>query len=604
MSFLLFSIGVQYLGIDLGSEYLKMAESTILGEPKMKFNPNGKNFRGAVAARKIKFVNEYNSTEYLSSAEVRFGNAALKTLKAHPEFGHEYLARAFGRSNSTFHSSSVFSPYESMKLLLQDVSNTFTYEPDVIFAVPFYWTSIMRQEIASAANNAGMKVLHIVDDKDAVASHYGAINYQKYNANPRNVLFVDIGSTSVKAYGYVFSNRGNYSFANETGTSWSETTGSYYFAKGISAARKISMKKATAFFAEKQPSQYFDNISEPVHEMINVVSQAAEQMKNYLQQHKGSGNSGEIDEIQVFGGSSRISFFNKLITKATGCKNVLHEFNPNEAIAKGIIYLRQMIDGSLTCPTLHVDQHPSSSIFVESGGKTDLYCRSGSSCSSPVRLYNVPNTTEFLYVAVTSDDLPEGAANVQYIIRYSNYSNATDISDKSFIEVHLKVPSTEVQGLRYCTNNTHCVPIYGTVIPVSPSQQPLHSNFTDAFIESKKFVKVQRSEVLKVETMVNQIYSDVQKKLSEKGLNEESVPVEVFSTLKKYMKMVEEGSLNNLSLEQLKDAQTDLKINSKHLLEAVEKLKGKKSKKSDKSKQQTDDIFNDLKNDLDDEKDL
>ena len=104
--------------------------------------------------------------------------------------------------------------------------------------------------------------------------------------------------------------------------------------------------------------------------------------------------------------------------------------------------------------------------------------------------------------------------------------------------------------------------------------------------------------------MVNQIYSDVQKKLSEKGLNEESVPVEVFSTLKKYMKMVEEGSLNNLSLEQLKDAQTDLKINSKHLLEAVEKLKGKKSKKSDKSKQQTDDIFNDLKNDLDDEKDL
>ena len=39
----LFGVCVQYIGMDLGSEYIKTAESTIIGEPKMKFSPNGGN---------------------------------------------------------------------------------------------------------------------------------------------------------------------------------------------------------------------------------------------------------------------------------------------------------------------------------------------------------------------------------------------------------------------------------------------------------------------------------------------------------------------------------------------------------------------------------
>lgn len=602
MSIIFFCLGIQYLGIDIGSEYIKAAESTVLGEPKMRFNPNGQNYRAAAAVRKQKFVEEYKTNEDLTAAELRFGNAALKTLKAHPESGFEYLSRAFGRVNTSFHTSTLFSTQEMMSLFLQDLGNTLTIDPDVIMAVPSYWTQSMRNELNFACENAGIKLVNIMDDKDAVAAHYAAINFNKYVNTSKNVLFVDIGSTSVKAYGYIFLSDGTNSFANETGTAWSEQTGSYFFAKSIAEAKKLSMKKAFKFFAEKSPSQYFSNISEPVHEMISVVQSASDSMKSFLKNVRLPGNSQQIDEVQVFGGSSRLSLFNKLIAKASGCQNVLHEFNPNEAIAKGIIYLRQMIDGSSTVPACRINNLPTQSIYVEAGGKMGQYCQNGAVCSSPIRLYNVTTDTEYVRVFINDDEIPEGTGKVQFIARLTNYTNITDVTDKTYLEVFFRPPSVEIQGIRFCYNSSKCIALSGETLSVPHIEAAKSANFTLAYLDAKKNVKAQRLEMQRVEQMINNIYGKVLKGLEKKGLTEESIPVETISTLKRYMKMVEDGTINNMSIDQLKDAQTDLKINSKYLLEAVEKLKGNKKAKEEQTKKETDDIFNDLKNEFEDDK--
>ena len=187
----LFAITLNIYGIDLGSEYLKVAETTLVGEPKMKFTPDGKNFRGAVAYRKPQFIENFNSSVPISKAELRFGEQALKTLKNKPENGISYLSRAVVRnSSSPFQTSKLLSAKELMSIYLQNFMNSLPTKLPVVFAVPSYWTRAMKYEFNEICRSAEVEVRDIMEDSVAVASHYASINYKKINQS-RSVLFVD-----------------------------------------------------------------------------------------------------------------------------------------------------------------------------------------------------------------------------------------------------------------------------------------------------------------------------------------------------------------------------------------------------------------------------
>lgn len=593
----LFGICVQYIGMDLGSEYIKTAESTIMGEPKMKFSPNGGNFRAAAAVRKPKIVEEYNASTDIEKAELRFGTNALKTLKQHPEFGFEYLPRAVGRANTTFHTSTVFSAQEMMALYLQDYAQQFTTTPEIIMSVPAYWTSQMRSELSSICRSAEIPLVNIIDDKTAVASHYAAVNYRKFKDQSRNVIFVDAGATSMKVYGYIFGTNGQYSYANETVYTWTEKGGTYHFAKKIADAKQLSMKKAMKYFQEKKPNMYINNVSEPSREIIRALADAYESFTSFLQAETIPNNSGKIDEVQVFGGAAKNDLITKAIKRTLNQTKLYYEFNQNEAIAKGIVYRRSMAEGTASVPPCVVNNVPTTDLLLATDNASYYYCQRTGGCRSPIVIANETNTTT-LRVVVPKDQTPEGANQLQF---YCTMDNLTDfvipeeLKNMSALgEIYFRAPLPEITGIRWCINGT-CQPIAATKYSIPILDNPKQLNFTLATIEANKNKRLFMIEYTHVSELITSIKTKIDQKLDSKNLSYEDIPSDLMITFNKYLKMLEDGSLMQKTIEGLRDAQTDLKINSKHLLSAVNKLKSKKKSK----KVDSDDIFNDLKNDLD-----
>ena len=76
----------------MGSQYLKLAESTISGEPKsIRDSENLASFPSAVATKKN--IDMSTITDKLQDFPILFGSRALKILKTRPQNGIEFLPR-------------------------------------------------------------------------------------------------------------------------------------------------------------------------------------------------------------------------------------------------------------------------------------------------------------------------------------------------------------------------------------------------------------------------------------------------------------------------------------------------------------------------------
>ena len=594
-------LNVQYLGIDFGSEYIKTAESTISGEPKMRFSPSGQNYRAAAAARKPQFVTGYNSSISPEQAQMRYGQSALSILKKHPESGYEFLPRVIGRFNTSFHTSNIFSSQELMVLYLQNFMKSYTAIPTVIGAVPSYWTHQMKMELASIIRVADIPFNGLIEDKTAVANHYAVINHKKFVNQSRNVLFVDVGATSVKAYGYIFNTNGTHSFANETVYEWSENSGSYFFAKKISEARHISMKKAQRFFRERSSSEYIDDIKVPLEEFISVLNRSVQSFKEVLEFGKiFPGNSKVIDEVQVFGGASKVDVITKAIKQVVNDTKILYEFNQNEAIAKGIIYQQALHDQTIQAEPVIVNNVPTATLLLATDTKFYIYCRKSVGCQSPLIFSDDANTTTLRIIA-HHEHRPEGCLPIQEYIELTNLTALPiphdDYNTSISGQVFLRMPFPEITYTRWCLNDT-CYPIQGERLNIPKAADEISSNYSIAATELNKNQRVRMGLYKHVEEMISSTKEEIDQKLESKGLVYEDIPADVVFTLNKYLKKLEDGSLMESSAEALHDAETDLKINSKYVIDAVNRLKPKKNVEKDSS---ADDIFNDLKNDYENE---
>jgi len=166
-------------------------------------------------------------------------------------------------------------------------------------------------------------------------------------------------------------------------------------------------------------------------------------------------------------------------------------------------------------------------------------------------------------------------------------------------EIYLNRPLPEINGVRWCINGT-CTPIEATKYAIPMLEKPYNLNFTLASIENNKNKRLFMIEFSHVEDLITSVKTKLDQKLEAKGLTYEDVPSDLMLTFNKYLKMLEDGTLMQKTIEGLHDAQTDLKINSKYLLDAVSKLKSKNKSK----KQDSDNIFDDLKKDVEKDSEL
>jgi molecular chaperone DnaK (HSP70) len=189
MLFLLaaFSSSHGLVGIDLGTEFLKVAISQPDGHARMHRFPqsagahsNGISWPAAIAYKTNGTIKRI-TREDANFTESVTGGQALSRLRSDPSTGYRYPARALNRNTTDFLTTTLADPLESLAILLIE---TLTQLPQVssgiAIAVPFFWSREIRQSIANAVHLSRIRLLSIIDNSTAVAALYGEMKYSRY----------------------------------------------------------------------------------------------------------------------------------------------------------------------------------------------------------------------------------------------------------------------------------------------------------------------------------------------------------------------------------------------------------------------------------------
>lgn len=502
---LLCSFGAAFImSIDFGSQYLKIAESTFSGIPQMVKVDTLVSIPTAITLKKP--INMTNIPDKFDEIPVKFRNKALYTLKKHPELGYEFLLRVVGRNETEFHTSQYLQPMEAFATYITDL--VFTINKGVAYTVviPSYWAPPQREFVQTAFKIYNLPVEAIIDDATALASLYGATRYTRYQKKSHNVMFVDVGATSLKVIGLTFQWQGESSIANETVNEFSEKVGGYYFAKAISESRNISMKKAYKILKFSDPESYKEEIKNITSTMRKVLVDCADKLRVRTNNTQYPKNSFDIDEVQLIGGASAPRFIAELVRNATGAKDVRKDFNAAEAIATGGVYFTQAARGTTADPPTKLSRLTPLSIDVRCGNVTARACQKGANCKETV--YISSRGCDRIDVTAPAWILPEGSPTT---LNSYELVNMTDFYVGRYdlgIGYVMIDPPDRVKGVSWCRNQT-CAPIAAkwesAVNPAVSGAMP----FLRAFSNTSNAVRVHDHYLQKTQELMRAFPPDI-----------------------------------------------------------------------------------------------
>jgi len=546
-----FLICIHHITVDLGSQYIKSAESSVSGRPNIHLDPSNNVFvPSAAALRNEQIVLEYKKGNGFESFSPRFGSQAVAILKRKPHLGVEFLPRTIGRSNSSFDRSKVFSPSELLALYLQDYAKGFGVSPQFTFIVPFYWTRVQKKALSDICSQAGVGIENVIDDLTSMASHYSSTLYSRFVNKSRNVLFVDVGATSVKTYGFVFQNMDDSIVVNETVNGWNELTGGYFFAEAVSKAKGISMKKAYKILSSPGVETYADLLNSSLTTLKNTIREAAQTMESYIENQVAQKNSRVIDEIQIIGGATKYKFVYEAIKEATNCTKIFRDFDPIEGIAIGGVYSSIMIDGMSVVPPCQVHRKPFSSISVTCG-QTHKYCQKGAICRE---LITESGSKGCEYIGITADPrhIPEGVDTMITEYKLLNISKLRNDEDSDYTGyIYMSPPSPIVSYVQWCKNVT-CYPIAFQVMEYDLFGERKQKDFIIDYFAELKELKLHRSQYEKTIMIIKSLSDAIQKAEQEHPGSIEKFPEDAKIAFSKYIHEVEEGKLAERSTESLR----------------------------------------------------
>ena len=547
-----FIILIQHIAIDLGSQYIKTAESTFSGIPQIKLDHTNNVFIPSAATLKTEeSLTKGNYSEFSG----RFGQQALSILKRRPYLGIEFLPRTIGRSKTNFHSSRFFSPSELMTLYLNDFVTKFKGSPEFTFIVPFYWVKSQRKALTDICHKASISISNIIDDIVAVAAHYSSILYHRFDKKSRNVLFIDIGSTSIKTYGFTFYTDNGFSFANETSNLWSEKTGGYFFAKEISKIKKISIKKSIKILTNNPSNTFINLLNESLIELKNIIKESKENMETILLNSEILGNSKKIDEVQIIGGASKYKFIYDLIKEILGIEKINRDMNPIEAIAIGGVYSGLMVEGLSIAPPCQINRKPHSSITITCS-TTQKYCQKGSICRDVLTESGLG--CEIVSLNADNRHIPEGTDTLLAQYKLNNISNIKIDNDSLYQGYfHMSTPASIIQYVQWCRNST-CLPIIHQPIDYDGYGEKPNDEFINNYLNLIKENRKQKIQFEKVIGLLKSISDAIQNAEKDHPGISDTLPFNERNEFLDYLKLFEEGILDKKNSEELRNIYDDL----------------------------------------------
>ncbi|KAG2365390.1 heat shock protein 70 family [Suillus spraguei] len=262
---------------------------------------------------------------------------------------------------------------------------------DLVIAVPGWYTDIQRRAMLDAAQIAGLNALRLINDTTAVALGYGITKTDLPEPeNPRHVMFVDVGHSSMSVSIIAFS-KGQLSvkaaaYDRHLGGRDIDYALIQYFAAEFNAKYHIdvlSNPKATFRLltgCEKLKKILSANNEAPlnVESLMNdidasskltrdtyegLISGVLDRIAVPLQQALAESGVSieEIDTVELVGGTTRIPAVRARIQAALGGKFLSTTLNQDEAIARGATFAAAFQSPTFRVREFHVhdiNQYP------------------------------------------------------------------------------------------------------------------------------------------------------------------------------------------------------------------------------------------------------
>lgn len=470
-----------YIGVDLGSQYLKLSTSTGDGQVKIYTNPisNSVILSEAVALKFSKPHTPPFTVDDFADIDVRFSRRAISLLKHNSSLGYEFTPMMIKRNfTNDFNISSIVHPEELLPLLLYQAFYQVAPFKKVSIALPTYLTAKQFRSVSSAFLVSGADVDAIVDDMTATLVVYSALRVNRYSKEPKHILFVDVGASTTRAYSAVFSYQKEpleHSAINQTSYGFTEKVSGIAIAKALAKNTKTTFHKAMKTIIRTNgegKEEYFTN---EINELTNFIKEIVEQATKER----------PIDEVQLIGGASTMRFVVDTIKTAAN-HTIRRDFNANEAVAMGAAMIAMMMKEESAYIPAFITKRPSMSINAICGNETQIYCTRGEKCNEIIEFNQ---TCDQIQMIIDKNDILSGVDPV------TTYKINQSIPENSTIRLFLQEPDASIRDAQYC-HNEECLPLQLEEVEDENPLEMMTRFFANWMTQSSQKGKIERIHAL------------------------------------------------------------------------------------------------------------
>lgn len=356
--------------------------------------------------------------------------------------------------------------------------------------------------------------LTFIDDVDAIIHVYATEKSFKFQKNAKNVLFLDVGATSIKGYVVNFQskilNGTKLTIATRLSYVIDHKNGGSFITSSIiqNIKDKLNIKKTT----ESENRRLFEasekmkielsksNSSVVIVQDINgrdfditltreelesqILATAAQSVIDVA---KEATNKIEFDDIELIGGSSRIPIFDFALKKVfKSIQKVGHSLNPDDAFAiGGNYYLQQLFNISKFKKVTINDNATIYSIDMIVNDEPFSICKKNVGCIESINISGDVETISLVYSQ--EDELQEGlSSNTQFY--------DLEMIKNGILKFKFAHRPTRIQSLMRCKNNK-CNSAYYLLLNSPPISKDVVTLFIDPRIKKERILAAQK-EVL------------------------------------------------------------------------------------------------------------
>jgi heat shock protein 4 len=324
------------------------------------------NFRNTIGSLK-RLIGRTATDPEVTEVEKQFLNASLVDVDGGVGTEVKYLGET-----QKFSATQLVGAYFSK---LRDIAaaELKTGVSDVVIAVPGWFSEIQRRALLDAASVAGLNPLRLVNDYAAVALGYGITKSDLPEVeNPRNVVFIDVGHSSLSVAVIAFSkgqfNVRSAAFDTHLGGRDIDLALVRHFAAEFKEKYKIDVlanPKATFRLqaaCEKLKKVLSANSESPlnVESIMNDVDASSKLTREQLEEliapviervrapiERALSEAGitvdDVHSVELIGGSSRVPALRAQIQAAFPGKTLQATLNQDEACARGATFVCAML---------------------------------------------------------------------------------------------------------------------------------------------------------------------------------------------------------------------------------------------------------------------